>query len=96
MCELACVNSYHWRLNTTRLVSRVVGEPVTSSGRTALQVLKALQILIYLDTAPTLSPTTSAPTTSEPTTITTISVPTSGSTPTLLNSSRVSQVDRGN
>ncbi len=27
-----------------------MGEPVTSSGRTALQVLKALQILIYLDT----------------------------------------------
>ncbi len=28
MCELACVNSYHWRLATTRLVSRVVGEPI--------------------------------------------------------------------
>ncbi len=55
MCELACVNSYHWRLDTTRLVSRVVREPVTRSGRTnhglknvllkihrkALQVLKA-------------------------------------------------------
>ncbi len=31
MYELACVNSYHWRLNTTRLVSRVVGEPITES-----------------------------------------------------------------
>ncbi len=46
-------NSYHWRLDTTRLVSQVVGEPDTSSGRTALQVLKALQILIYLDSKKT-------------------------------------------
>jgi hypothetical protein len=32
MCELACVNSYHRRLDTTRLVSRVVGEPIAESG----------------------------------------------------------------
>ncbi len=31
MCELACVNLYHWRLDTTRLVSRVVGEPIAES-----------------------------------------------------------------
>ncbi len=31
MCKLACVNSYHWRLDTTRLVSRVVGEPIAES-----------------------------------------------------------------
>ncbi len=31
MCELICVNSYHWRLNTTRLVSQVVGEPIAES-----------------------------------------------------------------
>jgi hypothetical protein len=31
MCELACVDSYHWRLDTTRLVSRVVGEPIAES-----------------------------------------------------------------
>ena len=31
MHELACVNSYHWRLDTTRLVSRVVGEPIAES-----------------------------------------------------------------
>ncbi len=31
MCELACVNSYHPRLDTTRLVSRVVGEPIAES-----------------------------------------------------------------
>ncbi len=31
MCELACVNSYHWRLDTTPLVSRVVGEPIAES-----------------------------------------------------------------
>jgi hypothetical protein len=34
----------------------VVGEPVASSGRTALQVLKALQILIYLDSVPAIGP----------------------------------------
>jgi hypothetical protein len=31
MCELACVNSYHWQLDTTQLVSRVVGEPIAES-----------------------------------------------------------------
>ena len=31
MCELACVNLYHRRLDTTRLVSRVVGEPIAES-----------------------------------------------------------------
>ncbi len=31
MCELACVNSYPCRLDTTRLVSRVVGEPIAAS-----------------------------------------------------------------
>ncbi len=31
LCELACVNSYHWPLNTTQLVSRVVGEPIAES-----------------------------------------------------------------
>jgi hypothetical protein len=31
MCELASVNSYHRRLDTTRLVSRVVGEPIAES-----------------------------------------------------------------
>jgi hypothetical protein len=31
ICKLACVNSYHWRLDTTRLVSRVVGEPSAES-----------------------------------------------------------------
>ncbi len=35
MCEIACMNSYHWRLDTTRVVSRVMGEAVTSSGRTS-------------------------------------------------------------
>ncbi len=31
MCELACVNSHHRRLDTTLLVSQVVGEPIAES-----------------------------------------------------------------
>jgi hypothetical protein len=31
MCELACVNSYHRGLDTTRLVLRVVGENIAES-----------------------------------------------------------------
>ncbi len=45
MCELACVNLYHWQLDITRLVSRVVGEPIAESrvvGKPLKQVGKYL------------------------------------------------------
>ena len=46
MCELACVNSYHWRLDATRLVSRVVGEPITES-RVVGEPLKQVGKYLY-------------------------------------------------
>ncbi len=46
MCELACVNSYHWPLDTTRLVSRVVGEPVVES-RVVGEPLKQVGKYLY-------------------------------------------------
>ena len=46
MCELACVNSYHWRLDTTRLMSRVVGEPIAES-RVVGEPLKQVGKYLY-------------------------------------------------
>ncbi len=46
MCALAWVNSYHRRLDTTRLVSRVVGEPIVKS-RVVGEPLKQVGKYLY-------------------------------------------------
>ncbi len=46
MYELACVNSYHSQLDTTQLVSRVVGEPIAES-RVVGEPLKQVGKYLY-------------------------------------------------